>query len=215
MTDAGKAYIAGEYDSNSASAVLPGLVDDPDVTGMLSWSLFPHDDTSGFVQHLDGFQIHFPGDDPAMKEDVAAQRAYAAALGSAGDDSVTRPPLITSVTDDYGLHRLAWRGATGAVGYDVQVEDADGWTTLTDEPVGDAPWLDTETRGAATYRVVPIGADGSRGPASAPLRVGAGEQVDVDALGSLTPAVAHYRRGRQPRRRGDGRRRRAAPTAVA
>ncbi|PJI93579.1 OmpL47-type beta-barrel domain-containing protein [Luteimicrobium subarcticum] len=191
ITDAGKVYIAGEYDSNVASTLLPTLVDDADVTGMLSWSLFPHDDTSGFVQHDDGFQVHYPGDSEKMRANVAAQQAYARALGVTIHAPVTRAPLVTSVTSDYGLHRLAWRGATGAVGYDVQRRDGDAWKTLTGEPVGDAPWLDTATQGAATYRVVPVAADGTRGPASDPVEVGAAEQVQVDAVGSLTPLAAH------------------------
>ncbi|GMA24045.1 hypothetical protein GCM10025864_18040 [Luteimicrobium album] len=191
ITDAGKAYIAGEYDSNAAATVLPSLTADANVTGMLSWSLFPHDDTSGFVQHDDGFQIHYPADDATMRANVAAQQDYARSLGTAVAPTITRAPLVTSVTSDYGLHRLAWRGATGATGYLVQREDGTSWTTLTTDPVGDAPWLDTATQGAATYRVVPVAADGTHGPASDPVTVGAGEQLTVDAVGSLTPLATH------------------------
>lgn len=191
VTAAGKVYLAGEYDSNAASTVLPSLASDTSISGMLSWSLFGHNDTSGFVQHDDGFTFHYPGDDAAMAGNDTAQENYARALGTTPKPTITRAPLITSIVNDFGLHQLAWRGATGATGYLVQRLDGRRWTTLTASPVGDAAWLDTATHGAATYRVVPLDASGHRGPASDPVEVGATQQVTVDAVGSLTPLAAH------------------------
>ncbi|MFD0473442.1 hypothetical protein ACFQ0B_38190 [Nonomuraea thailandensis] len=85
VTAAGKVYIGGEYASTAATKdLLTPLAEDPDVTGMLSWSLFGHHDRNGFVQHDDGFTLHFPGDDERMRASVEAQIAFAGHLSPAG-----------------------------------------------------------------------------------------------------------------------------------
>ena len=66
MTEAGKVYIAGEFGSGSATdELLTAVADDPNVSGATYWSLFPHADHYGYVQHDDGFTLHHPGDDAA------------------------------------------------------------------------------------------------------------------------------------------------------
>ena len=191
---ADKVYIAGEYASTAASPELfDPLVDNPDVTGMLFWSLFGHDDRSGFVPHDDGFTLHFPGDDEGMRADVAAIEAYSRALGHPTEVTLTRAPLVTRVGSVYGLHELSWRGTAGAAGYHVEARQDDGpWVRLTTAPVRTgAPWLDLETLGEATYRVVPVERDGTEGPASSPVTAGVGETVVVDAVESLTTLSGH------------------------
>lgn len=191
---ADKVYIAGEYASTAASpALLEPLVDNPQVTGMLFWSLFGHDDTSGFVPHEDGFTLHFPGDNEGMRADVEAIEAYSRALGYDTDVALTRPPLVTRVGSVYGFHELSWRGTAGAAGYHVEVsQDAGPWVRLTAGPVPTGePWLDLETRGTATYRVVPVERDGTEGPASDPVEAAVGETVRVDPVESLTSLAGH------------------------
>jgi len=60
VTAASKVYLAGEYGSTSANdALLAPLAADPAVTGVAFWSLFPHRDDHGYVQHDDGFTLHY------------------------------------------------------------------------------------------------------------------------------------------------------------
>ncbi|WP_433379535.1 cellulase family glycosylhydrolase [Actinoplanes sp. CA-142083] len=177
----GKVYIAGEYASTSASpAFFEPLIADRNVSGMLSWSLFGHNDRYGYVQHDDGFTFHYP--------DGAAQMAYAKALGAR---PATRPvgvPLVTAITKAGGFNVLQWRGAAGADGYRVERRTSyGGWRPahsglLTDD---DTPWQDRTAAGDAWYRVVPF-TDGKAGVASEPRFVGAGETVVTDPAATLS-----------------------------
>ena len=79
VTEAGKVYLAGEFGSGSATdELLAAVADDPNVSGATYWSLFPHADHYGYVQHDDGFTLHHPGDDEAMRDHVAALTRFAA-----------------------------------------------------------------------------------------------------------------------------------------
>lgn len=197
ITAAGKVYIAGEYASTAATdELLVPLAADPNVTGMLSWSLFGHNDRGGFVQHDDGFTFHYPGDNERMIEGVQAQINFAIAVGGEPADSVTGvAPLVTEVDKRGGLNVLTWRGTAGAVGYVVErsKNGKDGWTAareglLTDN---DTPWIDPTAPGNVWYRVVPIDAQGDRGPSSDAVYVGAGDIVLADPLETLDIANGH------------------------
>ncbi|MFC8191533.1 carbohydrate binding domain-containing protein [Cellulomonas sp. NPDC057328] len=191
---ADKVYVAGEYASTAASpALFDPLVDNRQVTGMMLWSLFGHDDVSGFIPHEDGFTLHYPGDDEGMRANVRAVQEFSRALGHTADATVTRPPLITRATSVHGLHELSWRGSAGAVGYHVDVrQDAGSWRRLTSAPVPTGtPWLDLVTRGPATYRVVPVAEDGTEGPGSDPVEARVGATLRVDPVESLRTLVAH------------------------
>ncbi|GAA4601152.1 hypothetical protein BJY16_003782 [Actinoplanes octamycinicus] len=181
---AGKVYVAGEYASNAASgALLDPLVADRNVTGMLSWSLFGHHDRSGFVQHDDGFTIHYPGDDARMTAAGQAQIAYAKALGGSVPARPAGTPLITAIDKRGGLTVLRWRGAAGATGYRVErAPTAHGpWkpahTGLLSD--NDTPWTDLSAPGNAWYRVV------AGTTKSEPQFAGAAETVLVDPLESF------------------------------
>lgn len=117
VTGRGKVYIAGEHGSDSLTAAdALTLADDPNVTGVLSWSLFGHADDHGYVQHDDGFTLHYPGDTAAMRTDVLANAALAKMIG--GERRLpalpVTPPLITSITKRSGINEIAWRGTAGA-----------------------------------------------------------------------------------------------------
>ncbi|HEX8632292.1 MAG TPA: cellulase family glycosylhydrolase, partial [Catenuloplanes sp.] len=123
VTEAGKVYIAGEYGSTTATPeLLEPLARDPRVSGTLFWSLFGHHDAHGYVEHNDGFTLHYPGDTPDMRRAVRAIEAYARAVNPRAGRPEVRlgQPLITSVTHRYGETVLAWRGTAPAVGYTVQ-----------------------------------------------------------------------------------------------
>ncbi|GIH94774.1 cellulase family glycosylhydrolase [Planobispora siamensis] len=195
VTGAGKVYVAGEYASTSASEeLLAPPAADPNVAGMLSWSLFGHHDRNGFVQHDDGFTMHYPGDDPRMAASVKAQIAFAGQVSPGGHrPSRPGPPLITQVDKRAGLNELRWRGAAGASGYVVERSVRGRWTSahpgvLTDNQT---PWIDPEASRDVSYRVVPIDRNGRRGTASDPVRVTASQTVLADPLETTGLASGH------------------------
>ncbi|MEJ5945987.1 carbohydrate binding domain-containing protein [Pseudokineococcus basanitobsidens] len=193
VTASGKVYVAGEYASTAISdELLDPLVDEPTVSGMLFWSLFPHGDRSGFVPHDDGFTLHVPGDDARMRLRVDTLEDFSRELqdGRAPAPEPLEPPLVTEVLRRAGVPQVTWRGTAGAAAYHVEraAGPRSGWVRLTDRavPASDEPWLDlTEQRADAAstlYRVVPVGRDGVEGPASDPVRAGGGDAVLVDPL---------------------------------
>lgn len=198
VTAAGKVYLAGEYASTSASdELLVPLAADPNVTGMLSWSLFGHHDRRGFVPHGDGFTMHHPGDDEPMAAAVAAQVGYAQTVrpGGAGRFEVG-PPLITEVGGRAGRMVLQWRGSAGAVGYRVErsrYRNRRSWEPVHDGLVTDAetPWTAPASSGNAWYRVVPVDRHGRAGEPSDPVYVRTGDVVLVDPVETLDLACGY------------------------
>ncbi|WP_327009924.1 cellulase family glycosylhydrolase [Dactylosporangium sp. NBC_01737] len=197
VTAAGKVYIGGEYASTAATAdLLTALAADPDVTGMLSWSLFGHHDRNGFVAHDDGFTMHYPGDDARMRAAVDAQIAFAAAMAPAPARRFTLgAPLVTELAKRGGLNVLRWRGAAGAAGYRVERarHERGPWTAaheglLTDR---DTPWTDPVPPGDVWYRVVPVDRSGRAGTPSSAVPAGASDVVLVDPVEDLTLTSAH------------------------
>lgn len=199
VTDAGKAYMAGEYGSNWASKeVFDPLVADTRVTGALFWSLFAHNDTYGYVQHGDGFTLHYPGDDPQMRDRVRAISDFQHSMCSSRCN-VGIPlgqPLMTSTTKRFGMNILAWRGTALAAGYRVQrstVSQQGPWQAAVPGLVTDneTPLMDLQSPPqAAWYRVVPVDVDGLSGPPSTPVFVKAydGPPTPPAAFDQVTPA---------------------------
>jgi hypothetical protein len=104
VTDAGKVYVAGEFASGSATdELLDAIAADDDVSGATYWSLFPNADHYGYVQHDDGFTVHYPGDTAAMRSNVDALTSFAVAMSGSrlGRTSVT-PPLSPPCTRPRG-----------------------------------------------------------------------------------------------------------------
>lgn len=180
ITGHGKVYLAGEYGWTSAdSALYDTFASDQDVTGALFWSLFPHADDHGYVQHNDGFTLHFPGDDAAMKQAAASIRALDYRMSGRAEPPVPAPgrPAVTSARRSSGQVVLAWRGATTAGSYSVLRSTAGTggpWQTVCDRCATDntTPWTDTSApSGPVWYAVAPYTADGTAGPRSDPARV--------------------------------------------
>ena len=145
---AGRAYIAGEYGWITGSALtynattLACLRSGGNCSGTLAWSLFPHGDAHGFVQHSDGFAFHYPGDDEGMAGFWGALRACNAAMAGAPAPPPLPPPLAPNVTAAH-LGTLSWRGAALAARYAVQLSPAQGgpWSDVKGAPTDDdAPW---------------------------------------------------------------------------
>ena len=193
---AGKAYIAGEYGSGQVSEeMLDAVAANPDVDGALFWSLFPHADHYGYVQHADGYTVHYPGDSAEMRTAVSAITRFAGVMGTCTGcvTPVGDSPLLTSVVKTQGMNLLTWRGTAGAWSYRVERATGRTWsvmaTGLTDN---DTPWLDpnTPTRGAK-YRVVALNYSGATLGVSAALVVGASEDAVTDPLEDWFVASQH------------------------
>ena len=198
VTDAGKAYLAGEFASGSATdGLLDAVAADANVSGATYWSLFPDADHYGYVQHDDGFTVHYPGDTPAMRVGVAALTRFATGMsGRPLRPVVGGAPLITSVAKTAGLNAVAWRGTAGADGYRIQRSVLGGvWKTVSgDDPVSanDAPWLDRGTVPVASrYRVLAVDASGATIRTSAPAAVARATTVTIDPLQDWYVAAGH------------------------
>ncbi|SCF42385.1 cellulose binding domain-containing protein [Micromonospora mirobrigensis] len=186
ITSHGKVYLAGEYGSTDVtSAKLDPLTGDGNVTGALFWQIFPHRDDFGYVQHNDGYTLHYPGDDATMRGRADAIRRFQYAMSGRAVPPVPAPgaPRLTTAQRTGGGVALAWRGSTTAARYTVRrsTTGADGpWTTICDRCASDndTPWTDTTAPGtAAWYQVTGYTADGVGGPASAALKIGEGTSI--------------------------------------
>lgn len=125
-----KVFLAGEvgWSYNGTSAMGPMLAAalnqtlSPATCGCLYWSLFPHLDTYGFVQHNDGFTMHYPGDYRFMQESMVTLSQFAVEMGQTGNSSIpswTSPAVVGTPRLTVLGGRLAWRGAALASTYNV------------------------------------------------------------------------------------------------
>jgi hypothetical protein len=217
---AGKPTVAGEYAWNDAvqlGGFLAGIRGNPAIAGDMYWDLQPQNDFFGYVEHYDGYQLHYPGDnsdvndragDPllASSSDVSAVtllrlHAYAMSGRAMPAYPVPPPPVVTNVervassTAGAG-NLLEWRGSPGAAAYLVQrtVQGASGpWATVARVNAGtlELPYLDGTggTGPALWYRVTAVNAGGAQGEASAPFRV-TDETLD-DNLNSFSDSQSH------------------------
>lgn len=179
---ADKVYSAGELGWSQGGPVdglLAACLAAPACAQVAPWSLFPHADEFGFVQHNDGFTIHFPGWGFASElAFVQAMRNFSSSMmGLAAPAPYPAPaePLVTSAAAAAGT--VAWRGAALAATYDVQTAAAVGgpWTTVSPRAAGptdnDAPWkVPGGLAAGAWLRLRGVGLDGAAGPWSAPAQ---------------------------------------------
>ena len=179
---AGKAYSVGEFGWSQGGPV-DGLISAclaaPACAQAAPWSFFPHADAYGFVQHNDGFSIHFPGSDfPSEFAIVQTMRNFSAAmmqLPAPAPYPTPLEPLVTAASAAAGT--LAWRGAAMASTYEVQTAAAASgpWATVS-PPAGvtdnDAPWRvpGGQFKQGEWVRLRGIGLDGAQGPFSAPAQ---------------------------------------------
>jgi mannan endo-1,4-beta-mannosidase len=166
---ANKVFIAEEYAWNNVGGgdrladFLTEVETNYAIAGDLFWSLFSHNDTFGYVQHNDGYTLHYPGDTAEMREKVQELRAHAYAMRSAQAPALQLfgDPLITNTTP-----RLEWRGVAGAYWYTIErsTTGPDGpWiricTRCTDN---ESPWMDNNKPvGTVWYRIAAINPSGA------------------------------------------------------
>mmetsp|Transcript_26365 Transcript_26365/g.66297 ORF Transcript_26365/g.66297 Transcript_26365/m.66297 type:complete len:455 (+) Transcript_26365:112-1476(+) len=171
---ASKVFFVGEYQwsSGDLTSFLRALRQNPAVAGDTYWSLFPHADNYGFVQHQDCCTLHYPGDSAEMRARVQQLRTHAYHMSgrSVAGFMVPPAPLITSVDPLSGA--VAWRGAVGADRYSLQVRQAGAqqWSTLCERcATDDQTPLALSTlpvTGSWEYRVWAHGLGAVSGPAS-------------------------------------------------
>jgi hypothetical protein len=177
IAGAGKVYFAGEYGSTSAEPpLMAAIAADRNVTGAASWSLFAHSDDHGYVQHDDGFTLHYPGDDADMRRHADAIRAFDLAMaGRPASTPVPAPgrPLITHLTRSGAAVTVTWRGATTAGASTVQRAPTrlGPWRTVCDRCATDVTGSWSGDSRPGWYRVVPFTLAGTRGPASPVARL--------------------------------------------
>ncbi len=169
-------YIIGEFDwqehhsGGDLTGFLREVLSNTNIAGATYWSLFGHTDTYGYVQHNDGFTLHYPGDTPEMRNRAIALRTFS--FGMRGlpvpRESAPATPLLTG--SSAGL--VTWRGSAGADTYELDrsTKGPHGpWIVVTSGTVTDnnLPFHDTNRpHGRVWYRVRAANTAGILGPYS-------------------------------------------------
>lgn len=154
-----KVFYVGEYGWNQGDAIGDFLaaIEQNGAAGDTYWSLFSHHNTYGYVQHDDGYTLHYPGDTSDMRSRTQALRTHAFHMRGIGvlKERVPGIPFITGVIGN----QLIWRGTAGADTYSVErstVSSSGPWTEVCARCVtdNDTPWTDpSQPSGTAWYRV--------------------------------------------------------------
>jgi hypothetical protein len=215
-----KAMVVGEYSWNDASSLQPFLADIErikSIAGDMYWDLQPANDFFGYVEHFDGFQLHFPGDntdvadyggEPALASSadtsqVSRLRAHAYAMLGKSEPSYPVPPapFVTNVEHVASTvagtgNLLEWRAFPGAASYLVRrstTGPGGPWTTVATVSAAaiEAPYLDRNggTGPKLWYQVAATNLDGKSGPASPAFQV-TNKTLD-DNLRNFSLAVGH------------------------
>jgi len=219
-TVVGVPMVIGEYawnDSQDLHTFLADIRQTPAVAGDMYWDLQPQNDFFGYVEHFDGYQLHFPGDnadvfdfggEPVLEAgpDASAvtalrDHAYAMAGRSVPAYPVPSAPVVTNVehvaSETAGAgNLLEWRGSPGAASYLVQRSTGGPggpWTTVATVSAADteSPYLD---RGVGQgpdlwYRVTAINPNGKSGLPSSVHQV-TSWTLD-DNLNNFSIAISH------------------------
>jgi mannan endo-1,4-beta-mannosidase len=213
---AGQALVVGEYAWNNPSGLVPFLTDiqrAPSISGDIYWDLFPQNDDFGFVEHYDGYQLHFPGDNadvgtPVLSSVTDTQlitdlrsHAYAMSGLRAPPYAVPAAPVITNVEHVSSAaagrgNLVEWRGSAGAARYAVR-RSAKGprgpWTIVCSactDPDGE-PFTDSNAGPGPDlwYEVTAVNPAGVAGPASPVFQVR--DQTLDDTLNDFVHTYQH------------------------
>ncbi|QBD78350.1 hypothetical protein EPA93_21045 [Ktedonosporobacter rubrisoli] len=172
VKDGHKVFIVGEYNwtgrggGDKLNSFLAG-VEASTAAGDMFWSLFGHNDAYGYVKHLDGYTVHYPGDTPDMRASIQLFRTHAYRMRRSALPALSVPGTaqITSV----GNHQLTWRGTALADTYTIERSSngVDGpWTVICDRCAtdNDTPWIDkTMPAGKVFYRIKAYNLTGQAG----------------------------------------------------
>ncbi|MCR2804640.1 glycoside hydrolase 5 family protein [Paenibacillus soyae] len=178
VDQAGKVYIQGEYGWPDADldSFLAAAEGEPTVAGTLFWSLFPHGDNGGYVQHFDGFSVQYPGTafNGELTSRIGKLREHLFRMRGLDvpGHSIPREPEILSAEG-----AVRFKGVVGGASYTLErsFEGEGGpWTTVYDRRPADyaESWIDPtriHTK-PAYYRVRAHNVDGAAGGYSAVYR---------------------------------------------
>jgi mannan endo-1,4-beta-mannosidase len=200
---AGQALVVGEYAWNNPAGLEPFLADiqhTSSISGDIYWDLFPPNDDFGYVEHYDGYQLHFPGDDadvgPGTGIPVLSgatdtllvadlrRHAYAMSGRRVPGYAVPAAPVITNLEHVASAaaggegNLVEWRGSAGAARYIVRRSSAGPrgpWTivcTVCKDPDAE-PFLDADAGAGPDlwYEVTAVNPDGAAGPPSPVMRL--------------------------------------------
>ncbi|EGD78291.1 hypothetical protein PTSG_12876 [Salpingoeca rosetta] len=182
-------YGPGKYTVDQVQSFLHAVETDTDtqgaplVSGDTWWSFFGHGSVYGFVNHSDGFTIHYPGEDAQHHAMINALREHAyrkrgvplpSKLPVPGTPSIT---LAEASAPSRGANackhvKLTWRGAAMACNYTIQrspqLTPTPAWTTICNACATDLspPWWDNTTCIAADAADAAAGAAGAGGGGS-------------------------------------------------
>lgn len=157
-----KVFIAEEYAWNNVGGgdtlqrFLRDIETNYAIAGDLFWSLFGHNDTYGYVQHHDGYTLHYPGDTPDMRrrDSMLRQHAFSMSNLPAPLLALHGAPVITRT-----LAGLTWRGVAGADTYTIERSKkgpGGPWIMICKRCATDntLPWIDkSRPKQAVWYRI--------------------------------------------------------------
>ncbi len=201
VRNAGKVMFVGEYDWKSEqfgtlAAFHTAIENDSVIAGDMYWALFGHNDNYGYVQHPDGYTVHYPGDTTFMRTQAQQMRNHAykmRGITTPPAHGIPGAPTITGSTTSGGKYVLNWRGSVPSDTYTVERSTAGSsgpWTVACNQCVTDnqTPWTDTgSTAGAATwYRVKGHNLSGTAGAYSAVYAISG---TQLQAPGSFTQSA--------------------------
>jgi mannan endo-1,4-beta-mannosidase len=225
VAGANKAMVVGEFGWNnpsSSTGLAPFLQDiqqTKSIAGDMYWNLEPENDFFGYVEHFDGFQLHFPGDNTDVGDAGTGGEPVAASSADTGEVSLLRShayamtgesvpaypvppaPVVTNVehvvSATAGTGNLVeWRGSPGAASYLVRRSTSGPggpWTTVATVSAAatEAPYLD---RGGGAgpklwYQVTAVNPAGVLGPPSSAFQFT--NQTLDDNLENFNDTVSH------------------------
>ncbi len=169
MSGSNKVYTVGEYNwtGSNLGSFLTAIQNNAAVAGDVYWSLFPHGDSYGYVQHNDCCTLHYPGDSTSMRSAAQSLRSHAYAMRgtSVPASGIPTAPLVTSISNP-----ISWRGAVAADTYTIERStDQTNWTVICNKCATDnsTPWTDSSRpSGTVYYRIQGFNLDGVGGPYS-------------------------------------------------
>ena len=174
-----KVFSAGEFgwdqgNNPERDTMMAACLSAPACANAAPWSLFPHADTFGFVNHNDGFTIHYPGLE-TLDQTYFVSDMTIFATSMYGIAPNLPSPSIPSVFI-FNSTYIAWKGAALAATYTVQIanQETGPWQTISPSPGPrdiDLPWkVVGGIKSGQWIRVQAIGISSELGEWSTPIQ---------------------------------------------